>query len=350
MAIIMVNGYDYVTTDPELDGENRWFYSNTQHIRSSNPPYSFNSPYNVGHSISNARYFQYFLPKHVKSGGFAFHFYRNGHDTSSIVFDLLDDTATGNVHMSMYVDAYNRAYLVRSRTTAVTSSYDGPLIDADRWTHVEMKWFIDDVVGTCALRLNGDPATELSYTGDTSGGGQATAMHIRVNGNVDPHYFDNLVVWDDTGTVNNDWLGEVRVETLRPTGVGANSDFTPSAGANWQNVDETTEDGDTTYNSSTTLGHKDRFTCTPLSSTALNVFAVQSSTIMRRLSGAGAGAGPREIKQVAFDGVTEGLGEAKALDYYYGWHLHVFNTHPTGPALWTPAEVNAGEFGYTITK
>lgn len=37
-------------------------------------------------------------------------------------------------------------------------------------------------------------------------------------------------------------------ETLRPSGAGSQTELTPSAGANWENVDDVSQDGDATTN------------------------------------------------------------------------------------------------------
>jgi hypothetical protein len=81
---------------------------------------------------------------------------------------------------------------------------------------------------------------------------------------------------DNTGdSPQNDFLGDCRVDVIRPNGAGANADFTPSAGSNYENVDEATPDDDSTHNSSGTVGHQDSYALPSLSAGG-TIFGVKS--------------------------------------------------------------------------
>src|SRR5690606_5254270 len=97
--------------------------------------------------------------------------------------------------------------------------------------HLEIKVVQHASTGSIEVRING--ATVINETGlnttDTigqigllAGTGSSSAQNI---------YIDNLYVWDDTGAVNNDWLGERLVYTLMPDGDGPTQDWTLSTGS-----------------------------------------------------------------------------------------------------------------------
>src|SRR6185437_13665423 len=68
--------------------------------------------------------------------------------------------------------------------------------------------------------------------------------------------------------------GDLRVECVMPNGPGAHTQFTPSAGANWQNVDEVPPDDDTTHNDSSTAGQLDTFVHAALAGIPSSIAAV----------------------------------------------------------------------------
>ena len=72
-------------------------------------------------------------------------------------------------------------------------------------------------------------------------------------------YFDDLYVCDGSGSVNNDFLGDVRVVTVRPNGAGGSTQWTPDSGSNYARVNETISGEDSNYVEDGTSGHEDRY-------------------------------------------------------------------------------------------
>ncbi len=52
-------------------------------------------------------------------------------------------------------------------------------------------------------------------------------------------FFDDFYRGNDQGSVNNNFLGDIRIDVINPNGAGNYTDLTPSAGANYECVDET---------------------------------------------------------------------------------------------------------------
>jgi hypothetical protein len=140
----------------------------------------------------------------------------------------------------------------------------------------------------------------------------------------------------------NDFLGPVRARWQPPT---ANStvEFTPSAGSNYQNVDDTTPDDDSTYNSASylVLPKTDLFTAAALPAEASIVRAVKSTMRAKKLDAATV-----EMYNVISSSGTQATGTLHAIDSAYGEYIDLWNTDPATGAAWTPSGVNALLRGY----
>lgn len=340
MAIVYCEDFEYVATgSPEVSVRGRATGVGNNTFTGGDPIPATGGIRSYGMPTSETRYYE--RPFNVQSGGAAFYFYLGSGTSSGIIFDVIDPTASGGAHMTLRHDGYGRLWFQRGRSVEV---YTSPhFVYRQRWAHIEVKWTIDDVAGFFAIRMGGSPASEVSFSGDTRSGGALGGTAIRWSGNTNTHYVDKIVVWNTTGPRDNDWVGECDVITLLPNGPGAFAQWTPSAGANWQNVDEVVSDSDTSYNSTTTVGLKDRFTFENLPSTAVTVKGVQVSNWYRRTD-----AVARSSASLAYDGTTEAQSSTYAANTgnNYYWRTRMFADHPSGAAAWTPAEVDAGEFGY----
>lgn len=104
-------------------------------------------------------------------------------------------------------------------TATQSFSTAGPVIVAGTWQHFEFRF--DRIAQTARVRMSNGTSDLLTATGITSYGsqkfaqlllGKKTAAVVQGNRNG----FTDLHVWDTNGTINNDWLGDVRVHTVRP--------------------------------------------------------------------------------------------------------------------------------------
>ncbi len=126
------------------------------------------------------------------------------------------------------------------------------------WYYLELKVKCADVGGTYELRVSGQ--TVLSGSGDTKVG--SNAYHDRVcfyNANGAIPYFDDFYVCDGSGSANNNFLGDVRVVTVRPSGAGGSTQWTPDSGSNYARVNEAISGEDSNYVEDGIIGHEDRY-------------------------------------------------------------------------------------------
>lgn len=247
------------------------------------------------------------------------------------------------IHVDLRTDAGGHLVVTRNGTVLATST---ATISATVWNYFEIKATISDTVGAITVRLNS--VAVITATGlDTRNGGtgfidtllfgQAGILAAGAD------HYDDVYICDTTGAVNNDFLGDVRCEVLLPSGAGAHTDFTPSAGSNYQNVDDATPNDDTDYNSSSTAAQKDTFAYGNLSAATGTLYAVQH-LLYRRKDDAGA----RTMRPVARISATDYPGATVGMPSSYDYDAQIVEQSPASSAAWTVTEVNAAEFGYEL--
>lgn len=220
-------------------------------------------------------------------------------------------------------------------------------------TYVELKVKIHASTGTVDVRLNG--ISILSLTGQNTSPGASEAWTVVGLGipseasspswsgtpslNVD---FDDFYVCDGTGAAPwNDMLGDVRVDPRQPTAAGATTGWTPSAGNNWQNVDELPPNDDGDYNSAASASLTDTFTVQDVPVAGATIYGVQVNLTSRKTD-----AGTCTIAPVIRHSSVDYQGTAFAPGTGYANNQAIYQTNPGTSAQWTESEFNAAEFGY----
>lgn len=260
----------------------------------------------------------------------------------------------GSRQWRVEIDSTGRLVFARGTTTVET----GTTILGTDWRYLEAKVVCDNTVGEYEVKIDG--VTEMADTGvDTQA--QATAAVDRINfmANDDRGdtaiiacYCDDIYVCDSvdsgvTGAPNNDFLGDVKVQTLMPNGNGNTSNFVGSDADSTDNyllVDEVPSgDGDTTYVESSTVSDKDTYAYENLASAAGTVYGMMLSPFARKTD-----AGTREICTITRLAGTEEDGPNQPLSAGYVFKSDIREADPAG-IQWTVANVNAAEFGVKVT-
>jgi hypothetical protein len=214
--------------------------------------------------------------------------------------------------------------------------------------YLECKVVVHDSTGSVELKINGVVVITASGLDTRNAGtgipsilhfGQLLAQASSTGGLIDDTYY-----LDNQGSApHNTYLGDVRVETLRPSGAGNSTQFIPSAGANFENVDELVVDGDTTYNSETTVSDKDTFAMGNLPEAIDAIFATMQLTYWRKDN-----AGPRSGRQVIRSGGTDYEGSTVIMLDAYKFDEQIRIVDPATTVAWTESGVNAIEAGYKV--
>lgn len=270
--------------------------------------------------------------------------------------DLLDGTT---VQVSLGITTAGNLVVFRGNASGTLLGTGSSTLSTGVWYYIELKVTISDAAGVVAIQLNGAAETITFVTGtsttqDTKASTNASANIIALWDSATSGAItldrDDLYICDGTdgtaaqGTANNDFLGDVRVEALFPSGAGNYAQFTSSSGgANYTNVDEASANGDTDYNSDLTSGHIDSFAMTNLTPTSGTVIAVQTNVTARKDDG-----GTRSLKPFFRISSTDYARTTVNLtDSYYDQHV-VEGKSPASGTAWTISEVNGLEFGYKV--
>jgi len=241
------------------------------------------------------------------------------------------------VHIDVRLDSSNRLQITRNGTTLATASAG---LAANIWYYLQIKVVIHDTTGEYEILVNGSVGT-LGVTGtgaDTRNGGSGVIDNVNIGNsagiNVD---IDDLYLYD------GGYAGEINIQTVYPTGAGNSAQFTPNTGSNWQNVDDSTPDDDSTYNSSGTAGHRDLFATGDVPSTSGSILAVVANGYARKDD-----AGTREIKLTTRIGSTNYDSATNPITSGYAYYRHQWDTDPSTAAAWVRADLNGAEFGYKL--
>jgi len=263
------------------------------------------------------------------------------------VFNFVHDTTiqitVGFNPTSGAMEAY------KGRTTLLASSAQVNLLTPGTWNSCTVYVEIDSVNGRVIATWNG--VEQINFTGNTDNGADHIDYIYMTQNNAGPGkstYYDDVMIGDDSGPDNIVPPGDCRVEYIVPNGTGIATQFTPSVGSNWSNVDEKSSPVDTDYNASSTPGAVDLFTMEELSTAGL-VYAVQTIARARKDD-----AGIRAIEPVIY--MSSGAGEtprtytrtSTALSDSFSYANNIFQVSPDTGVAWTVDEINAMQYGYSV--
>lgn len=216
------------------------------------------------------------------------------------------------------------------------------------WYYFEAKVTINSSTGAVTIYKNGTAI--LTLTGvNTQNSTNATQDRVRLSSiasNTASHttYFCDLYILNTSGATNNDILGECRVENLLPSGAGTTTQFTPSTGSNYQNVDDSgTPDDDSTYNEDATLNDIDLYAMGNLASSsgAVKGACIKAWAKRTDVSAKTIGLGLRS-------GSTNDFDAGQSVNSSYGYFARLMDQNPVTAADFTYSEINAIEVGLKV--
>jgi len=275
-------------------------------------------------------------------------FYKNStgdptaHTTYSLI-NISDSHVDGNKHINACINSAGNIEVYRDTTLLGTSS--GAQIQNYTWHCLEIKVYIHNTAGTVDIELDGVNILSLTSQ-DTLTGSNAYArkfMFHPIHNDLQT-YFDCIWIVDTAGSApQNDFLGDCRCDVIRPDGVGNQSDFTPSAGSNYENVDDITPDDDTTYNDGASVNDQDSYALPSLSSGG-TIFGVKNSVCIKKTD-----AGVRKGKILTRSNATFYKSNEINLSSSYKTYGKVYQNNPDDAAAWEEADVNGMEVGVEVS-
>jgi hypothetical protein len=250
------------------------------------------------------------------------------------------DGATLGVNLK--VTSGGEIAIYRGGTLLETSSGAGLI--ANTWYYIEAK-VVCGASGSYEVRVNG--VNILSATGVNTKAGTHdyhTTFHLRAALNFNA-YFDDVYCLDGSATAPNDFLGNVQAVAAIPNAAGDSSQFTPSAGANYECVDDGAASGDDTdYVESATAGHTDLYNYASLAGAGSTIHGVQVNTECRKTAAAS-----MSLKTVVKSGGSEYEDSAQPVGDSYQTVSRVFPKNPVSDAAWTVSAIDAAQFGVKVS-
>lgn len=243
------------------------------------------------------------------------------------------------------VNANRKMYVSVNGTDRILSQV---LIDINTWYLVELHVVLSDT-GQVELRIDG--IDQGSWSGDTKPGADTTFNKIEI-GHFDAsgglYWFDDLAVNNGDGTTDNSWIGESFINAIRPNAAGDTTEWDPNTGSNYQCVDETTPDNDTSYVSTDVVGEVDLYNAStytlPSGATVRRVWveavAMQTTTGTDKLQ-LGVKAGATTDWDTA--------GEVSLTTSYAKYKSKEWTVNPDDGAAWEQADIDSLQLGIKAT-
>lgn len=254
----------------------------------------------------------------------------------------LSGDSGSTVHLSLVWVSGSAIALYRGPQSAQIAVGPAVAPQFGTWGYLEVSATISDTVGTCEVRWNG--VTVISFTGDTKNAGTNSSIDaialMRPNANV---HYDDFYLCDASGSSPfNTFLGEIRVQTLSPTGAGASTQWTPDTGSNYARVNEIPYSA-ANYAQDSTSGHRDTYAMADLSATPGTILAVQNNLILKRTD-----ASAISVKPAIKSGATVYYGSSYATTATDTVARDLRTVDPATSAAWTASGVNALEAGQEV--
>jgi hypothetical protein len=233
-------------------------------------------------------------------------------------------------------------------------------LNLENWYYIEVQAHVSDSLGVdeYLVKVNGETWISVPAGKDTyNNGGRQSISSVRLGGvpgggayRAPRPCWDDLYILDPTVGVApyDDFLGDCRVDTIRPNGNGFSSDFLGSDADSVDNyllVDEKAPDYDTTTIESTTPGDLDLYELESLPVTPSIIFGVQPVSVAKKDD-----AGDRVAKHVIRTGSTnythaDGIyaSDINYLGFTSKWELN-----PNTGVAFTESDIDNLQSGITI--
>lgn len=158
---------------------------------------------------------------------------------------LIQLSTVSNSKIAQLIVNQNGSITVRKNGDASVGESVVPVVTPNAWHHIEFKYDLSD--GTGEVFVNG--VSKVSVTGGTVGTCALTSHSGRSDngGFVGGIYMKDFVIWDGSGTENNDAMGTVKVGRLKPVADVSLGGWVPSTGSTGYDLLAKNAPNDATY-------------------------------------------------------------------------------------------------------
>jgi hypothetical protein len=261
---------------------------------------------------------------------------------------LLQDATTSTSNPITQVDlrVTTDAGFQITRNGTIIATTQSHLFAFGFWNYLEFRTDINNSSGYVEIRINGQSLFTLgSLNTKYSGNGYANMIRVQPFGNTGQFNFkiDDMYVLNNGGSVNNQFLGECRVQTQYPVANGELNQFSAiGAASNWQAVDELTPDDDTTFVRSGVVGNVDDYQMGSVSLSG-TIYGIQLNVMHRKDD-----VGTRTIAPIIRSSSTYYEGNQFICQSDYTVAQKIWEQEPHSLTTWTNGSVNAITAGIKI--
>lgn len=274
-----------------------------------------------------------------------------------VLSDAILSSTAGNHPIRFHTDStYNLSISIGDNKIAVYNNTTQLGVTSN--VYLGETWFYLEIKATCKnsisadefiIKVNGVEVLNLAATTDTQYSANPGFNRIRLAGAFSGKfvYYDDIYVCDLLGGVNDDFLGDVKVETLYPDGNGNTNDFTGSDADSTNNyllVNEPQQNGDTDYVEDSTPSNLDLYTYDDMSATPDTIFGVSTRSYAKK-DDAGARTGKLVCRRTSTN--YEGSEFSPSNGSYQGFD-EIWEEDPSTSSAWVESGVNAAEFGVKV--
>jgi hypothetical protein len=243
----------------------------------------------------------------------------------------------GDVVWHTRLTTSGRLQLLASDNTVIGTSAL-PIVTANGWWHVEMK-MVFGTAGTCSFECRVEGITVMHLTGQTFGSAPySVSIGHTVNGSTGfiHAYFKDYVIWDSTGTYNNDFLGSVLVYDLVPTGDVTLGGWTSTDANGWSVLDNNPPDNAHYLDAAYPPPAACEFSFSDLPA---NITSVKG--LITRVRAAKVDGGDGNLQVSAKHGSSAQTGANRPITVAQTYYQDVFEVDPSTSAPWVPLGVAA---------
>lgn len=238
---------------------------------------------------------------------------------------------------------------VRAGTSTTTLATGTQVLSGGQWYYLEIKF---DYTGsgnpTVTVRVNG--TTDVTYNGSLNAQTAITLVRFGFSFStvICPvnMYLDDFYLLDFTGSVNTNFLGDVRVEMVVPAAEDSNTGFAANTGTTYEAVDDATQDGDTTYIHGNAVNDNIAFDVSTLSNTPTAIYGVAVQAVAKKTD-----SGVRAVRTNLTSSASTSNGSSATLTTSYAATApQIVEQDPNGNIAWTRAAVEAAKIGVEVTN
>lgn len=161
-----------------------------------------------------------------------------GSGSSGVFLVSFAGDSGATTHVTVKVAADGRVEVRRGNGAGTVIGTSVLVLSVNVWHYMEVEVIVSDAGGVVVVRVDNVEYLNLTAV-DTKNGGTLTTVSTVALGQFNGANYDDFYFCDGTGAAPyNTFLGDRVVRAGRPDGAGASTGLTPSAGSNYQCVDE----------------------------------------------------------------------------------------------------------------